>query len=94
MSEQPKNEWDTEYYFFDHEAKRQLILNRLFEAEQLHFEMMIDKLDETHTDYHNWLDTTNQLTEEIKRLRYLYKQFGGTLGSELPIEQSDVPDGD
>lgn len=88
------NKYDINYHFMDHEAKRQYLIARMAEAEQLHFEMMIDKLDETHTEYNNWLDTTNQLTEEIKRLRYLYKQFGGTLGSELPIEQSDVPDGD
>ena len=93
MSEN-KNNYDIHYLFMDHEAKRQYLIARMAEAEQLHFEMMIDKLDETHTEYNNWLDTTNQLTEEIKRLRYLYKQFGGTLGSELPIEQSDVPDGD
>ena len=40
MNEQAKNDWDTEYYFFDHDAKRQHILQRMFEAEQLHFEMM------------------------------------------------------
>ena len=87
MSEQPKNEWDTEYYFFDHEAKRQLILNRLFEAEQLHFEMMVDKLDEGHSEYDNWVQTTTQLKEELDRLRYLFKLYGGTLGSEFPSEE-------
>ena len=94
MNEQSKNEWDTEYYFFDHEAKRQLILNRLFEAEQLHFELMVDSLDEGHSDYAQWYETIIKVKEEIERLRYLYKQFGGTLGSELPVEQSSVPNGD
>jgi len=51
MNEQAKNDWDTEYYFFDHDAKRQHILQRMFEAEQLHFEMMVDKLDEGHSEY-------------------------------------------
>ena len=87
MNEQAKNDWDTEYYFFDHDAKRQHILQRMFEAEQLHFEMMVDKLDEGHSEYDNWVQTTTQLKEELDRLRYLLKLYGGTLGSEFPSEE-------
>jgi len=82
--EESKNNWDTDYYFFDHDAKRQLILNRMFEAEQLHFEMMIDKLDPGHSDYEDWETTSTKLKEELDRLRYLFRAYGGTLGSELP----------
>jgi hypothetical protein len=85
--EQPKNDWDTNYFFFDHDAKRQYILQRMFEAEQLHFEMMVDKLEEGHSDFENWKETTKQLKEELDRLRYLFKLYGGTLGSELPTEE-------
>ena len=87
MNEQAKNDWDTEYYFFDHDAKRQHILQRMFEAEQLHFEMMVDKLDEGHSEYDKWVQTTTQLKEELDRLRYLFKLYGGTLGSEFPSEE-------
>ena len=87
MNEQAKNEWDTEYYFFDHEAKRQLILNRLFEAEQLHFEMMLDKLEPEHSGFDDWKMTSVQLKEELDRLRFLFKAYGGTLGSEFPSEE-------
>ena len=87
MNEQAKNDWDTEYYFLDHDAKRQHILQRMFEAEQLHFEMMVDKLDEGHSEYDNWVQTTTQLKEELDRLRYLFKLYGGTLGSEFPSEE-------
>lgn len=88
MSEQqPKNDWDTDYYFFDHDAKRQLILNRMFEAEQLHFEMMLDKLEPTHSDFEDWQRTSVQLKEELDRLRFLFKAYGGTLGSEFPVDE-------
>ena len=59
----------------------------MFEAEQLHFEMMVDKLDEGHSEYDNWVQTTTQLKEELDRLRYLFKLYGGTLGSEFPSEE-------
>jgi hypothetical protein len=78
--EQPKNDWDTNYFFFDHDAKRQYVLQRMFEAEQLH-------LEEGHSDFENWKETTKQLKEELDRLRYLFKLYGGTLGSELPTEE-------
>ena len=77
-----------------HESKRNYLIARMAEAEQLHFELMVDSLDENHSDYEQWYETIIKVKDEIQRLRFLYKQFGGTLGSELPIEQSDVPDGD
>tara|TARA_Y100000994_G_C15604729_1_gene406233 strand:- start:602 stop:871 length:270 start_codon:yes stop_codon:yes gene_type:complete len=89
MSEEQeqKNDWDTDYYFFDHNAKRQHILQRMFEAEELHFQMIVDKLDESHTEYDGWMQTTVQLKEELDRLRYLFKLYGGTLGSEFPVDE-------
>lgn len=85
--EQSANPWDTTYNFMDPDAKKQLILNRIFEAEQLHFEMMIDKLDPEHSGFQDWKETTVKLKEELDRLRYLFRLYGGTLGSELPIEE-------
>lgn len=88
MSEEESvNPWDTTYNFMDPDAKKQLILNRIFEAEQLHFEMMIDKLDPEHSGFEDWKETTVKLKEELDRLRYLFRLYGGTLGSELPIEE-------
>lgn len=88
MSEEESvNPWDTTYNFMDPDAKKQLILNRIFEAEQLHFEMMIDKLDPEHSGFQDWKETTVKLKEELDRLRYLFRLYGGTLGSELPIEE-------
>lgn len=91
MSEQP---YHVSYNFMNHEAKRTYLIARLAEAEQLHFELMVDKLDEGHSEYNNWFETITALKEEIERLRYLYKQYGGTLGSELPVIQDDVLNGD
>ena len=62
-------------------------INRMFEAEELHFQMMVDKLDESHGEYDGWKQTTVQLKEELDRLRYLFKLYGGTLGSEFPVDE-------
>lgn len=88
MTEENKeqNPWDTEYNFMDHESKRRYLLARIAEAEQLHFEVMVDKLEPDHSEYQTWYDTAVQLKEELDRLRFLYKTYGGTLGSENPIE--------
>lgn len=79
-----KNEWDTEYNFFSHENKRDYILQRIFEVERLHFEMMVDKLDEGHSEFEQWKEAVVELKNELERLKFLYKRFGGTLGSEFP----------
>ncbi len=79
-----KNEWDTEYNFFSHENKRDYILQRIFEVERLHFEMMVDKLDEGHSEFEQWREAVVELKNELERLKFLYKRFGGTLGSEFP----------
>lgn len=79
-----KKEFHTDYLFFNHEAKRDYILNRMFEVERLHFELMVDKYDEGHSEYEAWEKAAIELKQELDRLRYLYRQFGGTLGSELP----------
>jgi len=80
------NEWDTNYLFFNHEAKRDYILQRMFEVERLHFEMMVDKLEEDHSEFGDWKLAVIELKAELERLRYLYKKYGGTLGSEEPVD--------
>lgn len=87
-------DYDINYQFMDHEAKKTYLLARMAEAEQLHFELCVDKLEEGHSEYDNWYETVTALKAEIERLRYLYKQYGGTLGSELPVIQDDVLNGD
>jgi hypothetical protein len=87
------NKYDINYQFMTHESKRNYLIARMAEAEQLHFELMVDSLEESHSDYEQWYETIIKVKDEIERLRFLYKQFGGTLGSELPVEQSSVPDG-
>lgn len=88
------SDYNINYQFMTHDAKRQYLIARMAEAEQLHFELMVDRLDENHAEYENWFETIIKIKEEIERLRYLYKQYGGTLGSELPVIQDDVLNGD
>ena len=82
-----KNNYDIHYLFMDHEAKRQYLIARMAEAEQLHFEMMLDKLEPGHSGFDDWKMTSVQLKEELDRLRFLFKAYGGTLGSEFPSEE-------
>ncbi len=49
--------------------------------------MIVDKLDESHTEYDSWKQKTVQLKEELDRLRYVFKLYGGTLGSEFPVDE-------
>tara|TARA_Y100000004_G_scaffold188583_1_gene242924 strand:- start:107 stop:382 length:276 start_codon:yes stop_codon:yes gene_type:complete len=89
MSEENKTQeedWNTDYLFFNHEAKRDYILNRMFEVERLHFELMVDKYEEGHSEFESWKNAAMELKQELERLRFLYKQYGGTLGSEQPYD--------
>jgi hypothetical protein len=45
---------------------------------------MVDKLDEGHSEFEQWKEAVVELKNELERLKFLYKRFGGTLGSEFP----------
>lgn len=81
--EPSKKDYEIEYRFVDHEFKLQYILSRMAEAEQLHFELMVDRLDENHSDYSNWLAAVKAVLGEIERLKVIYRKLGGSLGSEF-----------
>ena len=56
---------------------------RIAEAERAHFELMVDRLDENHSEYNDWADACNGVITEIERLKYIYRQLGGSFGSEF-----------
>tara|TARA_B100000925_G_scaffold291883_1_gene282158 strand:+ start:4910 stop:5185 length:276 start_codon:yes stop_codon:yes gene_type:complete len=81
---EPKSkEYEIEYRFVDHEFKLQYILSRMAEAEQLHFELMVDRLDENHSDYESWYRAVQAVLSELDRLKVIYRKLGGSLGSEF-----------
>ena len=57
---------------------------RIQELEREHFALMVDRLDENHQDYTDWYNAVQEVIGEIDRLEYIYKQLGGTFGSEIP----------
>ena len=87
MSEDNQKEqsspYDMEYRFVDHEFKLQYILSRMAEAEQLHFELMVDRLDENHSEYAGWSQAVQSVMNELDRLKVIYRKLGGSLGSEF-----------
>jgi hypothetical protein len=89
MSEEQKTNEDNtkpyqiEYRFVNDEFKKDYVLQRIAAAERAHFELMIDRLDERHTEYPEWLEAVQEVINEIERLKYLYRQLGGSFGSEF-----------
>ena len=45
---------------------------------------MIDRLDESHTQYEEWYAAVQEVIRELERVKFIYKQLGGTFGSEIP----------
>jgi len=80
---EPKKDYEIDYRFVDHEYKMQYVLSRIAEAEQTHFELMVDRLDENHSNYDAWLDAVTLTLQEIDRLKVIYRQLGGSFGSEF-----------
>jgi len=80
---EPKKDYEIEYRFVDHEYKMQFILSRIAEAEQMHFELMVDRLDENHSAYQDWYGAVQQTIQEIDRLKTIYRSLGGSFGSEF-----------
>ena len=44
---------------------------------------MVDRLDENHSEYMDWLEAVNVIIDEIDRLKTIYRQLGGSFGSEF-----------
>ena len=80
---EPKKDYEIDYRFVDHEYKMQYVLSRIAEAEQTHFELMVDRLDENHSNYDAWLDAVTLTLQEIDRLKVIYRPLGGSFGSEF-----------
>ena len=74
---------DLEYKFVNDQYKKDYILARIAEAERAHFELMVDRLEETHSEYPEWVETIQGVIQEIDRLKYIYRQLGGSFGSEF-----------
>ena len=80
---EPKKDYEIEYRFVDHDYKQQYVLTRIAEAEQMHFELMVDRLDEGHSDYDSWIQAVQAILGEIERLKSIYRSMGGSFGSEF-----------
>tara|TARA_B100000902_G_scaffold339192_1_gene341261 strand:+ start:24902 stop:25174 length:273 start_codon:yes stop_codon:yes gene_type:complete len=75
--------WQIEYKFVNDEFKKDYVLQRIAAAERAHFELMVDRLDENHSEYMDWLEAVNVIIDEINRLKTIYRQLGGSFGSEF-----------
>lgn len=86
MSEdnQKKDELNISYKFIDHNYKIAYVLRRIEDLEREHFALMVDRLDENHAEYTEWWSAVQEVKAEINRMEFLYKQLGGTFGSEIP----------
>ncbi len=83
QKELSKKDYEIEYRFVDHEYKLQFVLSRIAEAEQTHFELMVDRLDEGHSEYEGWYNACKAVINEIDRLKTIYRSLGGSFGSEF-----------
>ena len=82
-----------EYRFVDREWQQEYILARIADAERTHFELMVDRLDDGHSDYMEWYNAVQTVIEEIERLKYIYRQLGGSFGAEFTNVIPDNLDG-
>jgi len=84
-SQEPKEQkpWQIEYKFVNDEFKKDYVLQRIAAAERAHFELMVDRLDDRHSEYPDWLDAVETVIQEIDRLKTIYRQLGGSFGSEF-----------
>ena len=44
---------------------------------------MVDRLEETHSEFNELVETIQSVIQEIDRLKYIYRQLGGSFGSEF-----------
>ena len=85
------DKFNIEYKFVDKEWKQQYILARIADAERAHFELMVDRLEETHSEYAEWFAACQEVVNEIERLKYIYRQMGGSFGAEFVNQIPDDP---
>lgn len=83
-------ELNIEYKFVDISWKQEYILARMADNERTHFELMVDRLDPTHSEYEDWFTACQNIVQEIDRLKFIYRQLGGSFGAEfvnsIPVE--------
>lgn len=86
MSEdnQKKDELHMSYRFIGHDYKMAYVLRRIEDLEREHFSLMVDRLDENHAEYHQWYNAVLEVNAEQDRMKYIYKQLGGSFDSEIP----------
>ena len=84
MDEEKVDEVNIDYRFIDHTYKITYVLRILEDLEREHFALMVDRPDENHSEYNNWWDAVQEVKGELSRMTFIYKQLGGTFGSELP----------
>ena len=84
MADKSGDELNIDYKFIDHNYKMAYCLRRIEDLEREHFGLMVDKLDENHTEYEYWYAAVAEVLAEIERIKYIYKKLGGTFGSEIP----------
>ena len=66
-----------EYKILGHNDKLSMLLEAMLELESALFNHNINMLDETHSEYHAWKSTNDELIKEINRIRYIYEKMGG-----------------
>ena len=75
---QPKTKKPSfEYKILGHNDKLSMLLEAMLELESALFNHNINMLDETHSEYHAWKSTNDELIKEINRIRYIYEKMGG-----------------
>ena len=65
-SQEPKEQqpWQIEYKFVNDEFKKDYVLQRIAAAERAHFELMVDRLDDRHSEYPDWMAKDNIRSSE------------------------------
>ena len=76
-------ELNIEYKFVDIGWKQEYVLARIADNERTHFELKIDRLYTTHSEYADWFEACKTIVDEIDRLKYIYRQLGGSFGAEF-----------
>jgi len=92
-SNQIPEELNIEYKFVDIGWKQEYILARIADNERTHFELMVDRLGPTHSEYEDWFLACKNIVEEIDRLKFIYRQLGGSFGAEFVNTIPDNLDG-
>ena len=84
MSEENKDDLNIDYKFLDHQYKIAYVLRRIEDLEREHFALMIDRLDEQHSEYEQWYLAVQEVKKELARMKHIYESLGGPFGSEIP----------